>query len=522
VTCQIKNAVASFSGVGTCGSVHTCPVCQPSIRIPRAEFLQRAGDAWEADSRGLFMLTLTMRHYRRQPLDDLVEVQRAAWREAFGQNRGRRWRRAMERFGIRGYVRAWETTHRTANGWHVHYHVLYFADRPLGQLEEREPETAAELLARHESEDQAARMAVWRKAMARADVQDEMEWLSAAGRASGALWDKLRQRRTDLTAELENLAVRDTRPRVVRELEDIAYEVWANAVTGVGGYTPSRAHGARIDAPNRGEAGQLARYLMKDQDKQTWSIADELVRQDLKQGLGDSRTPMQIARDAVAGDTQSAALWREFEPAATGIRSLYWSQGMKALLAELGVEPDDRTDDQLADAEEDAKPLAMVLAGPWYRHVVAHPGRDLAMLHAAELTGQAGVRILTETWGLIWGVDVLEPESPPPAGLLTADEVLTKLRRADLTARAEVWRQEFDRQDRENRLGRVVYRPNDWSLRAKAQREDGQQAVVSEETLRDRAARDFQDRRRASRAARADELAAALARFRAANAEDVA
>lgn len=417
-----SGASAGYAGVAVCGSVHICPVCAASIRRVRAAELEAAGVAWESDSRGMAMVTFTMRHFRRQTLAELVETQRAAWRRSLGQNARRSTKAALRSLGLRGYVRAWETTHG-GNGWHAHYHVVMFFDRPL-------------------TREQAA------------------------------------------------------------ELETLAYEVWADAVETEGGYRPSREHGVRVDVPDRGESGRVARYLMKGQDRARWSVAAEATRADIKVGSNGHRAPFEIARGAVAGDREDVRLWLEYEAAAHGLRALYWSQGLKALLAEL-VELDDRRDDQVAaDEAAPGEPVALIPPSTWYRHVIRHRGRSLQLIHAAERWGADGVRSVVEGWGLIWGVDVLEPDQLPEGALPTAAEVLARLERAELAARAEVWRRELERQDREERLGRVVYQPGAWAAR-KAEMDYRRRIEERELVGRERAAVDFRERLRAAKASRA-------------------
>jgi hypothetical protein len=435
---------AYLSGVATCGKVHLCPVCGATIRSVRSAELQAAGVAWEtyggADSEvlvaareatlrlnaaaeageppmwedlvaearaegvqggGLAMLTLTMRHYARHELRDLVRQQREAWKRSLGQNAGRAWRRAKREYGVVGFVRAWECTHGEANGWHPHWHVLVFFERPL-------------------------------------------------------------------TAE-EGAA-----------LEEVIYEAWSAALEHVGAYLPDREHGVRLDLSGHGEGGPLARYLMKFQDGRTaWSTAAEMTRLDIKVGRDGHRTPFEIARTFIDVEDQEQAdverdrdLWLEYEDAAAGLRSLYWSNGLRARLAPL-VELDARTDAQLAAAEDQkATPVAVILAEPWHRHIAPRKGRSLALLKACERDGVRAVRTLLEGWGLIWGVDVLDPPEHEQGVLPTADEVLRDRTRATMAARAEVWRAELERQHRAARRATadagVRYDPDAWQTRAAA------------------------------------------------------
>ncbi|MFD9837062.1 protein rep [[Kitasatospora] papulosa] len=441
VTLKTGANAAGWEGVATCGSVHVCPVCMPSVRRVRAAELAAAGSAWESvdvengKARGLVMVTLTMRHYARQSLSLLVQRQREAWKISFGQNALKTTKQIRKGLGVVGYVRAWETTHGD-NGWHTHFHVAVFLEQ-------------------------------------RPDAHR------------------------------------------VRLLERLIYRGWADALEKVGAYRPSQAHAVRVDAPAAGEAGQIAKYLMKGQDGK-WSAAQEMVMAHAKTGRKGHRMPLQIARGAVDGDERDVELWREYEETATGIRALYWSQGLRAKLRDL-VDLDDRQDAQVAADEEagpDKKPAAHFPLRTWYGHIVTVPGRRLQLVHAAERWSVPGIRTLIESWGLLWGIDVTEPENLPAGAAPTAAEVLVRLERADMVERAQVWRAEFDRQEREERLSRVIYQPNAWEARSEAQRAADEARAEEASTAPERT----QTYREALRAAKANrpaaELESAMQRFR--------
>ncbi|WP_329156463.1 protein rep (plasmid) [Streptomyces sp. NBC_01456] len=350
----------------------------------------------------------------------------------------------------------------------------------------------------------------------------------------------------------------------VEKLQHLAFEVWSAALDKAGAYLPvetgqdGKPIGVKIDAPERGESGKLARYLMKNQDGKTrWGVAAELTRQDVKQGQGGHRTPFEIARAAVRpdADPRDIALWREFEQTATGVRSLYWSNGLRKLLREMGFELDDRKDDDVAADEAAAgERLAMIPAATWYRHIARHKGRALALLKAAEADGVAAIRALVESWGLVWGADVVEAEHLEPAGArLTLDETMRRIERTTMAARAEAWRRGFDQvelADRRKQLAKtdtaeVIGRIRDARAARKQaedaadqlaleRRERGEQVPqwwaqyetpeVLEEIRRTApepqptdAQAEFLRLRRLANANREHELAASIARFRQAN-----
>jgi hypothetical protein len=137
-------------------------------------------------------------------------------------------------------------------------------------------------------------------------------------------------------------------------------------------------------------------------------------------------------------------------------------------------------------------------------------------VHAAEKWALPGVRTVIESWGLIWGIDVTEPETLPAGTAPTAAEVLVRQERAELAARADVWRRELDRQEREERAGRVLYQPTAWEERAEAQAAEDRARARAYETAHERHEAYREGLRKAKAARPSSDLQAAMERFRAA------
>jgi hypothetical protein len=137
-----------------------------------------------------------------------------------------------------------------------------------------------------------------------------------------------------------------------------------------------------------------------------------MARADMKRGRKASRMPFEVAEGAAAGLADDVELWHEYEYGAHGIRAMYWSNGLRALLGAL-VELDDRTDEEIAAEEVGGEGVALIPAETWYRAVLRYRGRALQLLQAAEAGGPANVRALVASWGLVWGRDVLDPPEPP-------------------------------------------------------------------------------------------------------------
>ncbi|MFD0449446.1 protein rep [Streptomyces indonesiensis] len=189
---------------------------------------------------------------------------------------------------------------------------------------------------------------------------------------------------------------------------------WVRSVERAGGYRPNDK-GLKVDVPRPEDAQQFSRYLFKNQDGKArferWAPGAELARADLKQGRRASRMPFEVAEGAAAGLADDVPLWREYEYAAHGIRAIYWSNGLRALLAEL-VELDDRTDDEIAAEEVGGTGVALIPAETWYAEVLRYRGRSLDLIRAAENGGVLAVQALIAEWGLVWGRDVLPAPVP--------------------------------------------------------------------------------------------------------------
>jgi hypothetical protein len=187
-------------------------------------------------------------------------------------------------------------------------------------------------------------------------------------------------------------------------------DVWRRCLEGVG-LSGGRA---AFDVQGAAAAGQ---YVGK------WGAAEELALGDAKEGRTGGRTPMQLLSDAEAGDTQAAALWKEYAAAFHGRRQLVWSPGLKE---SAGVEDVDdataATDERQEEQEEIAR--AGIDYETWKARVARRKrDRRAELLDRAERVGPAAaVAELTEEGvpedeieELIEGIEA--PPPPRPGGL---------------------------------------------------------------------------------------------------------
>lgn len=119
---------AHFGNLAVCGSVWTCPVCSAKISERRKEEIVTATDLHTSAGGGLYLITLTWSHKRHDDLKKMV----VASREALKKLRvHRRYVEFLASVGYVGMIRAFEVTHGDANGWHPHFHELFFTSEKL-------------------------------------------------------------------------------------------------------------------------------------------------------------------------------------------------------------------------------------------------------------------------------------------------------------------------------------------------------------------------------------------------------
>ena len=115
----------SVAGVSTCGSVWACAVCAQRIAVKRAMDLGRGIARWVAAGNSVLMVTFTVSHQRTDSLESVWAALLAAQRRVVT---GRAWQADQTEFAIRGWHRTTECTLTWKNGWHLHFHTLYFIE----------------------------------------------------------------------------------------------------------------------------------------------------------------------------------------------------------------------------------------------------------------------------------------------------------------------------------------------------------------------------------------------------------
>lgn len=115
-----------FKGLQTCALPWLCAVCAPKIAERRAGEIQAAMTVCKAQGGQVLMPTFTVPHGRKDPLAQTLDLIKKALRS---MAMSRRYKQMQDRLGVEGRIIATEITHGEANGWHPHFHELWFFER---------------------------------------------------------------------------------------------------------------------------------------------------------------------------------------------------------------------------------------------------------------------------------------------------------------------------------------------------------------------------------------------------------
>lgn len=109
-------------------------------------------------------------------------------------------------------------------------------------------------------------------------------------------------------------------------------------------------------------------YLQKQDQSRNWGADREIASGSTKRSAG--RSPFALLDDASQGDKQAAMLFRDYVLATKGRAQVYWSRGLKAAV---GV--DDKTDEQLAEEQQDTADVLALMTTSHWRVVLSEDAR---------------------------------------------------------------------------------------------------------------------------------------------------
>lgn len=122
---------AFYHGLVTCGRVWTCPICNPKISERRKGELSEALKNALEQNLSVFLVTLTVPHGIGDDIKDLLSrLQKALKTLSSGKYAIKGQLKKLFKLEMAGYVRTLEVTYGL-NGFHPHYHILLFMERPL-------------------------------------------------------------------------------------------------------------------------------------------------------------------------------------------------------------------------------------------------------------------------------------------------------------------------------------------------------------------------------------------------------
>lgn len=104
-----------FRGVRRCGNFWVCPDCAAAATHKRFEQVSQVLEGVAREGHQIEFVTLTLAHYKREKLADLLELIQKSWVHL-------RQRNARDLRGWK-YVRALEIKWHWRTGWHVHFHA---------------------------------------------------------------------------------------------------------------------------------------------------------------------------------------------------------------------------------------------------------------------------------------------------------------------------------------------------------------------------------------------------------------
>lgn len=121
---------AHYAGLQVCASVWMCPVCAAKISERRRIDLHAGVTTWRGRGNMVLMASFTLSHKLG---DDLVAVKALIKRAYTLFRSGMYWTKIANAIALAGSVRSLEVTFSYDNGWHPHFHVLFFLDTPLDE-----------------------------------------------------------------------------------------------------------------------------------------------------------------------------------------------------------------------------------------------------------------------------------------------------------------------------------------------------------------------------------------------------
>lgn len=127
-----KEGKMYISGVSTCSSVWTCPVCSNKINEVRSRDVSLLLNYYLKSSYSLAMVTLTSQHNQWETCQIVKHRELNSFNKMIAS---RKYKDLCKQYNFEGYIRALEVTIGN-NGWHPHIHLAIVLNNTQEALEE--------------------------------------------------------------------------------------------------------------------------------------------------------------------------------------------------------------------------------------------------------------------------------------------------------------------------------------------------------------------------------------------------
>lgn len=125
---NVEREQANFGNLQRCYSVWNCPICSMTITEGRRTELKKGLANWIDMGGHAYLVTFTNSHHRGDCLDGLLQGQKKAFKKFWEKTKVVK---MLKRLGYQGRIVATEVTWGEQNGWHPHYHMIFFFDHQI-------------------------------------------------------------------------------------------------------------------------------------------------------------------------------------------------------------------------------------------------------------------------------------------------------------------------------------------------------------------------------------------------------
>lgn len=125
---NVEREQANFGNLQRCYSVWNCPICSMTITEGRRTELKQGLSNWLDVGGSVYLVTFTNSHHKGDDLEDLLQGQKKAFIKFWEKTKVKKMLKCL---GYKGRIVATEVTWGDKNGWHPHYHMLFFFDHHI-------------------------------------------------------------------------------------------------------------------------------------------------------------------------------------------------------------------------------------------------------------------------------------------------------------------------------------------------------------------------------------------------------